>query len=87
MTDDTAGTPLDRLANMNSMLLDATDEKCLDVQYQKMIDRFRKFNFTGGAGECFGVRYKKKLVLNDVFRTTVDVPDVQRVRFLSNVDR
>ncbi|GLV45531.1 uncharacterized protein CBL_02551 [Carabus blaptoides fortunei] len=49
MTDDKLGSSLDRLANINSLLLDTYEQKCLDYKYDKMINELRNVS-TAGEG-------------------------------------
>ncbi|EFN78125.1 Putative serine protease K12H4.7 [Harpegnathos saltator] len=45
LTNDELGRPVDRLAYMNSMILNATKEKCLDYKYDNMIHSLRSINW------------------------------------------
>jgi len=41
LVDEKIGIPIDRLAYVNNMILNATKEKCLDYRYDKMIRELR----------------------------------------------
>lgn len=45
MTDKTAGSSVDRLANINSVLLNINNEKCLDIKYKNMIAEYLKIEW------------------------------------------
>ena len=51
MTDKAAGSAVDRLGNINSLLLGVGDQKCLDYKYSKMIDSYRNNSWDNSAGE------------------------------------
>lgn len=41
MTNESLGSALDRLAEINTLLLKTSDQKCLDYKYDKMINDLR----------------------------------------------
>jgi len=51
MTDFTQGDPLQRYANVNSLILDTYQQKCLDFTYDKMVADMRKTDWASGAAE------------------------------------
>lgn len=51
MENESLGTQLDRLAYINSMLLDAYEQKCLDYKYKDMIDSLRNDAWGSEASE------------------------------------
>lgn len=51
MTNQKLGPPVDRLAAVNSLLLSAYDQKCLDYKYDKMIDNMRNGSWDSEIAE------------------------------------
>lgn len=51
MTNQDLGSPLDRYAVVNSMLLDTTKDKCLDFKYDKMLKDMRATSWNASASE------------------------------------
>lgn len=51
MNDDSRGDPVNRYADVNSLLLSAYSEKCLDFSYKGMIDDLSKTDWNSSAGE------------------------------------
>ncbi|EZA55516.1 putative serine protease F56F10.1 [Ooceraea biroi] len=51
MTDEKIGMPIDRLAHINNLLLTATEEKCLDYRYAKMIHELRNVTWASEQAE------------------------------------
>ncbi|XP_077302469.1 putative serine protease K12H4.7 [Arctopsyche grandis] len=51
MTDKAAGSPVDRLANVNSVLLNINDEKCLDIKYKNMIAQYTNVDWDDKGSE------------------------------------
>ncbi|XP_026472568.1 LOW QUALITY PROTEIN: putative serine protease F56F10.1 [Ctenocephalides felis] len=51
MVNEAIGTPLDRLAEVNSLMLNATDEKCLDYKYDNMISKLRNTSWDSEMAE------------------------------------
>ena len=52
---ESAGSPLDRLAAVNAVLMAAHDDKCLDYSYRAEMEKMREESFdspdnTGGEG-------------------------------------
>ena len=44
------GSPVEKLAEVNNFLLDATNEECLDYSYDKMIEEMSEINWDSEAG-------------------------------------
>lgn len=63
MTDESSGNALDRLANVNAMLLEANNETCLDYKYNKMIEEFRNLTWSATGAEG-GKIFQYVLLLN-----------------------
>ncbi|KAF5283542.1 hypothetical protein FQA39_LY17322 [Lamprigera yunnana] len=51
MTNETLGSSLDRLAKINSLLLNAYDQECLDYKYDKMITALQNISWGGAVAE------------------------------------
>ncbi|KAK0076431.1 hypothetical protein PV326_010783 [Microctonus aethiopoides] len=51
LVNETKGIPVDRLAEINSLLLEANMEKCLDYKYSKMIDELRNISWKSEMAE------------------------------------
>ncbi|RZC42670.1 serine protease K12H4.7 [Asbolus verrucosus] len=51
MVNQTIGPPVNRLGKVNDLLLSTYDEKCLDYQYDKMIDTLRNTSWVSEASE------------------------------------
>lgn len=51
LVNETKGIPVDRLAEVNSLLLEANMEKCLDYKYSKMIDELRNISWKSEMAE------------------------------------
>ncbi|XP_063919924.1 putative serine protease K12H4.7 [Zophobas morio] len=51
MVNQTIGPPVNRLGKVNELLLSTYDEKCLDYQYDKMIDSLRNVSWDSEAAE------------------------------------
>jgi len=51
MEDSTKGSPLDRYALVNSLLLQTYQQKCVDFKYDKMIDDLRLTDWNSSAAE------------------------------------
>ena len=51
MTDEKLGSPLQRYAAVNSMILDSTKETCLDYKYDKFLQDMRSTNWNSSAAE------------------------------------
>lgn len=51
MVNDNKGSALDRLAEVNSLLLNATDEECLDYKYDNMINKLRNTSWDSEMAE------------------------------------
>ncbi|EFN78126.1 Putative serine protease K12H4.7 [Harpegnathos saltator] len=51
LTNDELGRPVDRLAYINSMILNATKEKCLDYRYDNMIHSLRNITWASEQAE------------------------------------
>lgn len=51
MIDQNKGTPVDRLAEVNRLILNAYDEKCLDYKYDKMIEKLRETSWKSEVAE------------------------------------
>lgn len=51
LIDEKIGIPIDRLAYVNSMLLNATKEKCLDYRYINMIHELRNVTWASEQAE------------------------------------
>lgn len=47
MTNQSIGTPVDRLAAVNNLLLTANEENCLEYNYDKMIEELRNTSIEG----------------------------------------
>ena len=44
------GSPVEKLAEVNNFLLEATNEGCLDYSYDKMIEEMSEINWDSEAG-------------------------------------
>lgn len=51
MLNDTLGEEIERLAKVNSLLLERGKEKCLDFKYDKMIDELRSIDWKSEVAE------------------------------------
>ena len=51
MNDERAGHPLVRYSKVNSLLLDTHGEKCLDTNYEDMINELRQTSWSSSASE------------------------------------
>lgn len=51
MTDFTRGSPIQRYADVNTLLLKTYSQSCLDFKYTKMVDDMKKTNWNSSAGE------------------------------------
>ncbi|XP_011860950.1 PREDICTED: putative serine protease K12H4.7 [Vollenhovia emeryi] len=51
LVDEKIGKPIDRLASVSNMILDATKEKCLDYRYDKMIHELRNVTWASEQAE------------------------------------
>ncbi|XP_067008768.1 putative serine protease K12H4.7 isoform X2 [Anabrus simplex] len=51
MTNSNIGPPVNRLAAVNSLLLDAYDQKCLDYKYDKMVADLRNVSWDSETAE------------------------------------
>jgi hypothetical protein len=51
MLDTNQPDILQRLVNINNMLLDAYSQQCLDAGYMSMIKQLRNISWSGPAGE------------------------------------
>jgi len=51
MTNQKLGPPIDRLAAVNNLILNAYDQKCVDYKYGKMIDENRNTSWTSEVAE------------------------------------
>lgn len=54
LVNEKIGIPVDRLAVINAMLLNATKEKCLDYRYNKMIHELRNITWASEQAEGGG---------------------------------
>lgn len=57
LTNEQIGIPLDRLAYINNMLLNATNEKCLDYRYINMIHELRNTTWASEQAEGGNIFY------------------------------
>ncbi|KAL3276152.1 hypothetical protein HHI36_020871 [Cryptolaemus montrouzieri] len=60
MVNQSLGTPVDRLAAVSNLLLDANNETCLDYNYDKMIEEMRNITWNDD-GVSFSLFHKKTL--------------------------
>lgn len=51
LENDKIGSPIDRLAYINNMILNASEEKCLDYRYGKMIRELRNVTWASEQAE------------------------------------
>ena len=51
LVDEKVGKSIDRLAYVNSMILNATKEKCLDYRYDTMIHELRSITWASEQAE------------------------------------
>lgn len=51
MENDTGGTPLQRYAQVNSLILDTYGEKCLDFKYDKFIEEISSVSWNSSSSE------------------------------------
>ena len=51
MTDFTEGSPIERYAKVNSLILETYNQTCLDYKYKKMIDDMKKTSWEDDAAE------------------------------------
>lgn len=51
MVNTTIGTPVDRLAEVNRVLLEQSKEKCLDYKYDKMLNEMRNTSWSASVAE------------------------------------
>lgn len=51
MVNTTIGTPVNRLAEVNRILLDESKEKCLDYKYDKMLDDMKNISWSSKVAE------------------------------------
>jgi len=51
MIDEKIGMPIDRLAYINNVLLNATKQECLDYKYNKMIEELRNVSWSNEQAE------------------------------------
>ncbi|XP_015607074.1 putative serine protease K12H4.7 [Cephus cinctus] len=51
LTNETIGVPVDRLAEMNNLIMKANGDKCLDFSYIKMIKELRNVTWNNEAAE------------------------------------
>lgn len=58
LVDETIRLPVERLALVNNMILNATKEKCLDYRYGKMIRELRNITWTSEQAEGGNYVYK-----------------------------
>lgn len=49
MVNQSIGTPIDRYAQVNSLLLDAYDQKCLDINYKQMIKNMKEISWNSSV--------------------------------------
>lgn len=54
MVNTSIGTPVDRLAEVNRVLLNESKQKCLDYRYDKMLNEMRNISWTSNVAE--GIR-------------------------------
>lgn len=82
-----------RFATVNQMVLNSTNQTCLGYDYAKMINDMRKVDWNSTAAEGGKSFYFNqilvKLILtaryhNFLGRSSMDVSNLRRVRFLSN---
>lgn len=62
MRNTSMGTPLDRLAQVNSMIMEDQGEKCLDYKYDNMISELRATNWDAD-GVINGSKYSEVIIL------------------------
>lgn len=58
LVNETIGTPVTRLANVNDLLLNSSSVKCLDYKYDKMINEMKNVSWNSSAeagGEFFTI--------------------------------
>lgn len=51
LVDEKPGVPVDRLAEISNLLLAASNEKCLDYKYSKMVDDLRNVTWASEMAE------------------------------------
>ena len=51
MNNKSVGSPVMRLAGVNSLILDASKTKCLDYAYSKMIKNYRNVSLSASSSE------------------------------------
>lgn len=51
MTNQTLGTPVDRLAKINDLILDISNETCLDYNYENMINEIKNVSWDSEQAE------------------------------------
>lgn len=65
MVNETIGVPVMRLAAINTLLLNATNQTCLDYNYDNMIKAMRNTSWAGEGGESFNFRWIiTRIILN-----------------------
>ncbi|ENN72329.1 hypothetical protein YQE_10964, partial [Dendroctonus ponderosae] len=81
MTDPATKTEIQRLANFNSLMLEATDQKCLDFSYVNMILDMTKTTWNSSASE--GGRQWMYQTCNEFgfFQTSDEKPQIFSDRF------
>ncbi len=60
MTDTSKGSPLERYATVNSLILKMHGEKCLEFKYDDMITELKKTKWTSSAaegGEIYSINF------------------------------
>ena len=55
MSDTTVGSPVQRYAKVNSLILDTYGTKCLDFDYKAMIKDLSETSWESSAGEGGGI--------------------------------
>lgn len=51
LMNENIGIPIDRLAHISNMILNASKEKCLDFRYDKMIHELRNVTWDSEGAE------------------------------------
>lgn len=67
LVDEKIGKPIDRLAYISNMMLNATKEKCLDYRYSKMIRELRNVTWASEQAEG-GNTFTFKLIAYLIFK-------------------
>ena len=60
MNDFTEGTPVERYAKVNSLILKTYNQTCLDYKYSKMIADMKKTSWEDDAAEGGIIKFQKK---------------------------